>query len=108
MARRSSSEPRAARHRDGPRSATPPPSKSPPARRRMPWIAAGIVLAALVIYVGGVQSKRAFDAARLPPLPDLAAQRRPIADHLRDADRAARADPGSAAAVGALCVAYHA
>jgi tetratricopeptide (TPR) repeat protein len=62
----------------------------------------------MLVAVGGVQARRAWHAAQLPALPDLAARAAPIAEHLRDADRAARTDPASAGAVGALCLAYHA
>ena len=46
--------------------------------------------------------------ARLPPLPDLAAHSKAVGEHLRERDASARADPTSAAAVGTLCLAYHA
>jgi tetratricopeptide (TPR) repeat protein len=76
--------------------------------RRLWRTGAILVVTALLVYAVVTQGKRAIDAARLPALPDLSAQRTSIADHLRDSDRRARRDPGSASAVGALCVAYHA
>jgi tetratricopeptide (TPR) repeat protein len=45
-------------------------------------------------------------AARLPALPDFSGQPASVVEHLRDKDRVARADPSSAEAVGALCLAY--
>jgi tetratricopeptide (TPR) repeat protein len=48
------------------------------------------------------------DPDRLPPPPRLSAQQKVIEDHLRERYAAAVDDPSSIAAVGALCVAYHA
>lgn len=42
------------------------------------------------------------------PIPPASVQSPPVAEHLRDRYDAARRDPASAAAVGDLCVAYHA
>src|SRR5258708_1557350 len=78
-----------------------------PSTRRA-WLVGAVVAAGLLLYVGVTQVRRASDLARLPALPELSTQRTSIADHLRDADRRARSDPASAAAVGALCLAYHA
>ena len=86
-----------------------PPSTTP--RRHRTWrpalagpavsIVAIIVVALAVIVYAGFQVKRRVDAARLPLLPDLSAQPQAMGDHLRERDRVARADPTSAAAVGA-------
>ena len=114
MARRRGADARSA-HRPaattaavGQKRGTAPSSQKPGAARRTWLIGAAAVVTTLLVYAGVAQAKRAFDAARLPALPDLSVQRAPITDHLRDADRRARSDPASAAAVGALCVAYHA
>ena len=48
------------------------------------------------------------DVSALPPLPDLSTQPASVRTHLTAADRAAREQPRSAQAVGALCLAYHA
>jgi len=47
-------------------------------------------------------------SARLPALPDLSGQPAAVLEHVRGRDTAARADPTSADAVNALCLAYHA
>ena len=74
-------------------------------------IVANVVVIAVVgvaIVYAGLQLRRQAAVARLLPLPDLAAQPEAVADHLREQDAAARAEPGSAPIVGALCLAYHA
>jgi tetratricopeptide (TPR) repeat protein len=55
-----------------------------------------------------VRSQRSEAAAGLPRPPAAAAQSKAIAAHLTIKYDAARAEPRSPAAVGALCVAYHA
>jgi tetratricopeptide (TPR) repeat protein len=70
-----------------------------------------VALAAIAIplvYVGIARARQSSYAARLPALPDLSHQPPAVVTHLTDADRAARADPTSAAAVGAAGLAYHA
>jgi tetratricopeptide (TPR) repeat protein len=79
-----------------------------PTAPRRSWIAAIIIVIALVAVFAGLQLRRQAARARLPQLPDLAAYSKAIGEHLRERDAAARADPTSAAAVGALCLAYHA
>jgi len=77
--------------------------------RRRVW--AGALLAAIAIplvYVGISRARQSTYAARLPALPDLSHQPQAVVTHLTGADRAARADPTSAAAVGAAGLAYHA
>ena len=74
---------------------------------RVGWIAAALV-AGVLLYAGALQARRMVYAARLPALPDLAGQPPAIVEHVRNRDRAARADPTSADKVGALCLAYHA
>lgn len=78
--------------------------------RSVRWIigAAGIAVGGLLLALGVSQSRQSAWAARLPPLPDLAGQPDAVRAHLTDADRAARANPQSAALVGALGLAYHA
>jgi tetratricopeptide (TPR) repeat protein len=70
-------------------------------------VAAGALIA-LIVYVGLSGRWRARPAVRLPSLPDLSAQTPAVRAHLTEADRAARANPTSAEAVGALGLAYHA
>lgn len=71
-----------------------------------------IVVAALVLIAGagiGVRVRsRAGAEALLPPLPDLSGQQPAVVEHLKNADAQARRNPASAAAVGALGMAYHA
>ena len=80
--------------------------RQPTPSTRRGWLV-GVVATGLLLYVGVTQISRALDVARLPVLPDLSTQRTSIADHLLDADRRARSDPASAAAVGALCLVRH-
>jgi tetratricopeptide (TPR) repeat protein len=61
-----------------------------------------------ISYVGATQARRLSAANRLPVLPAFSQQSSAIAEQLRERDSSARADPTSAARVGALCVAYHA
>jgi tetratricopeptide (TPR) repeat protein len=69
--------------------------------------ALAVPVAAALLYVG-VQLRRQGAVVQLPQLPDLVAQPKAIGEHLRERDAAARAQPTSAATVGALCLAYHA
>jgi tetratricopeptide (TPR) repeat protein len=66
------------------------------------------VIAALIVFAGAVQIQRRVNVQRLPPLPDLSSQPKAVSEHLLARFDAARADPRSDQAVGALCVAYHA
>jgi tetratricopeptide (TPR) repeat protein len=79
-----------------------------PVRSRRPWIVLACVVgfAAAGWLAGGAMARRA-QATRLPPLPDLAAVPQAVRDDLVAADAGARADPGSAAAVGDLGIAFH-
>lgn len=61
----------------------------------------------LLVYAAA-EARRSAYARQLPRLPDLTRQTTPVSEHIGAADRAARANPGSTAAVGALCLAYHA
>ena len=83
--------------------AAPDPGRS----RAVPLILA--VLAAALLVGGGYAwlTRTAPRGALLPPLPDLSSYPAVIADHLR-AKHAAAAASGSAADIGALCVAYQA
>ena len=77
--------------------------------RRRTWATAIAVLAVAALAGGGLRVRaRAVAAARLPRLPELAGQPAAVAAHLRQADDRARRSPTSAAAVGALGMAYHA
>jgi len=67
-----------------------------------------VAITGLLIVFALVHLRRQSAAARLPPLPDLAAHPKAIGEHLRERDAAAHASPTSASIVGALCVAYHA
>jgi tetratricopeptide (TPR) repeat protein len=66
------------------------------------------LIAALIVFAGTVQIQRRVNVQRLPPLPDLSSQPKAVSEHLLARFDAARADPRSDQAVGALCVAYHA
>lgn len=73
------------------------------------WIGA-VILAALVLGAGTwmvLQSRQADAVARIPAPPARTASQA-ITAHLAAKYEAARADPGSPAAIGPLCVAYHA
>jgi len=79
--------------------------------RRKLVIAAGVAAAALLAALGGWMFMRWRDAAaadRIPRPPASASRSPAIAAHLDGKYAAARRDPLSPAAVGALCVAYHA
>jgi tetratricopeptide (TPR) repeat protein len=65
-------------------------------------------MAIALAFVAMSRARQSTYAARLPPLPDLSHQPPALVSHLTDAERAARADPTSAAAVGAAGIAYHA
>ena len=69
--------------------------------------AVGACLLAAVVAGCGASSRPGIDAG-LPALPDLSGQPEAVRMHLTAADRAARGDPASANAVGALGLAYHA
>ena len=74
------------------------------------WLicSASLVVVGAVFYVAVSQVRSAAYAARLPPLPELSGQPTAVRDHLREADKFARARPMSVDAVGALGLAYHA
>jgi tetratricopeptide (TPR) repeat protein len=71
------------------------------------WIVAlvGVAIASLAV---GIRLRRQAAVARLPPLADLPSHSKAVVDHVHAHDAAARADATSVAAVGALCLAYHA
>ena len=98
---------------DAPREAAPaePPAavrRAGPRGRRWLICAAAAVAAGVLLYAGVSQTRRAVYAARLPALPELSGQPSALREHLEAADRAARDQPASAEAVGALGRAYHA
>src|SRR5436190_15702093 len=66
-------------------------------------VAMGIVVAALALY-----ASRAWSSAQLPALPTTIDRSSAIYAHLAGVDAVARVNPRSAAALGALGVAYHA
>jgi tetratricopeptide (TPR) repeat protein len=66
------------------------------------------VIVAAATYIRFSTAGRGVRATELPVLPDLSRRPMAIRAHLTDADRAARAEPMSADAVGALGLAYHA
>src|SRR4029453_9683385 len=66
------------------------------------------LIAALIVFAGTVQIQRRESGQRLPPFPDLSSHPKTVSEHLLARFDAARADPSSDQAVGALCVAYHA
>ncbi len=88
--------------------ANPGAKRQGEARRR--WRTAILVtaVAGTSLYLGFSQATTVSYKNRLPALPDLSGQPTAFRTHLADADRAARAQPTSAEAVGALCIAYHA
>jgi tetratricopeptide (TPR) repeat protein len=71
-------------------------------------VSVSAVVAAAGLFVGVAQLRRTAALNRLPSLPDLSGRPQAIAQHLREKDAAARAEPESADRVGALCLAYHA
>lgn len=76
-------------------------------RRR--WVLVALAVVAIPLIYGEVSRvRRSTYAARLPALPDLSSQPASLVAHLTQADRAARARPTSAAAVGGAGLAYHA
>ena len=77
-------------------------------KRRLLICVASLMVLGTVVYVALSQVRSAAYAARIPPLPDLSGRLTAVRDHLRGADRFARARPLSVAAVGALGLAYHA
>ena len=81
---------------------------SPNRGRRFSILAIAVLAIAGLAYAGVIEVSRRLSISRLPALPDLSAQPSAQQEHLRATDAAARDAPGSAAAVGALCVAYHA
>ena len=70
--------------------------------------AAAIGLVAALAYLGVTQAGIRIATARLPALPDLTSHPTVVREHLWNADAEARMAPADAAAVGALCLAYHA
>jgi tetratricopeptide (TPR) repeat protein len=67
-----------------------------------------VALAAVLLYVGLLQARRSIHASRLSTLPDLAGQQKAVVEHLSERYGTAQSAPTSSAAVGALCLAYHA
>ena len=65
------------------------------------------VVAALIVFGGTVQIQRRVNVRRLRRCP-ISSQPKAVSEHLLARFDAARADPRSDQAVGALCVAYHA
>ena len=96
------------------RRSTPPvaPPSSQPERRATSGRAIGLAIlivgAAIVAWFAAGELTRRTQASRLPPLPDLSAALPAVRSQIVEADRAARAQPSSAAAVGDLAVVYHA
>ncbi|MGE0463425.1 MAG: tetratricopeptide repeat protein [Vicinamibacterales bacterium] len=78
-------------------------------RRLQPWLAVVLVavVAAAAWWAAGAMARRAQGGV-LPPMADLAALPGPAAGQVREADAAARDNPRSADAAGALGMAYHA
>ncbi len=71
-------------------------------------LAALVVAAALIAWLGGGTLVRRAQSAQLPALPDAAALPAAVRPDLMAADTGARAHPRSAEAVGDLGMAYHA
>jgi tetratricopeptide (TPR) repeat protein len=73
-------------------------------------VVSALVFALLVgagVWVS-LQWQQSAAADRIPPPPSSAAQSKAVAAHLAAKYEAARREPSSPAAIGALCVAYHA
>jgi tetratricopeptide (TPR) repeat protein len=73
--------------------------------------ATAAILGAAILSAGAwalVQWRESTAVARIPPPPATLAQSKAVASHLAEKYEAARHEPASPAAVGALCVAYHA
>src|SRR6187455_2430962 len=84
------------------------PEPRAPRRRRALRVAASILVIASAAGWGAVKVRDARYRAQLPPLPKFSHEPAALRDSLENADRAARAAPTSADAVGALGLAYHA
>lgn len=76
--------------------------------RRRVIAGATIALLAVVAVAGSRTIREANYRSRLPLLPAFSNEPAALRDHLENADRAARAAPTSADAIGALGLAYHA
>ena len=76
--------------------------------RSNPWRVRAAVAAALAFLCGCREATYPAPGLQLPVLPDPSGQTEAIRTHLTDADRAARSNPRSPEAVGALGLAYHA
>src|SRR5260370_41978734 len=87
-----------------------PAPVSVPGRSWRFWAAVAVAASALIalIFVGFSMARRAAYIARLPALPELSRQPAAVRAPLTEANRAARAHPTSAEAVGAAGLAYHA
>ena len=96
--------------RSGPARSTPRPGVAGALRRRAcpRRIRTVAAFAAAAFLAGCAGGHPAPPVAQLPSPPDLAGRTEAVRTHLTEADRAARADPGSPQAVGALGLAYHA
>lgn len=96
--------------RGGPPRQTPAPRQEAATRWKRVAIAAVVGAAVLIGGAATLMWRGAATDTRdgLPPLPDLPAQPAAVRQHLQGRYEAAEADPGSAAAVGALCTALHA
>jgi tetratricopeptide (TPR) repeat protein len=81
--------------------------RPPPRRVWVPAVVA-LLLAAPFLSLGALRARQSAYAKRLPALPDLSHQPSAVVTHLTEADRAARARPTSAEAVGAAGLKYHA
>jgi tetratricopeptide (TPR) repeat protein len=71
-------------------------------------ILALVILVAVAMVYAAIQLRQRAAVSQLPRLPNLSGQPQALAEHLRERDAAARAQPTSAPAVGSLCLAYHA
>ena len=73
------------------------------------WI--GAIIIGLILVAGVWMFSRGRQAGaveRIPPPPSTASQSKAIAGHLAEKYASARSDATSAAAIGSLCIAYHA
>ena len=79
-------------------------------RRVMCWLwrILATAVVAVILYMGIYYLARRPALASLPALPNLTNHSRAVAQHLREADRAARRRPNDAESIGMLAMAYHA
>lgn len=71
-------------------------------------VAAGVVVVVVLGVLAATRWRSRDVAAQLPSPPQVSAQQKAVGQHLRERYEAAMREPSSIAAVGPLCIAYHA